>query len=139
MGESGRGGFKREKPVTDKPKIKGGFIEVTEGSVKERKIEEDPNAGYDQVLKRVMLEFGNNLLDERDQSIAVPINLEMMLKNYDIDKLIAEIKDTKKEQWKDREVMFKAIVDEIYLRLWEVRNKSKGVKNKSGSILKINK
>ena len=137
MGESMRGGFKREKPVADGPKRKSGYIDISANLFKERKVDSDSDVEYDQTLKRVMLEFGNEILRERDQAVAVPTNLEMMLKNYDTPQLVNEIKDTKKEQWKGREVMFKAVVDEIYLRLWAVRNKFKGSKNKSGSILKI--
>ncbi|MBI2037947.1 MAG: hypothetical protein HYT15_03425 [Candidatus Magasanikbacteria bacterium] len=103
---------------------------------KEKKIDADPIARYTKTYHKIMLDFGHQIINSKEKSLAIPNSLELMIKNCDTDQLVGEIENTKKEDWKRREVLFKAITDEIYLRLWEARKGSKR-KTKSADIIKV--
>lgn len=98
--------------------------------IRESKVDSDPIARYAKIYHKIMMGFGYRMLDSKEKNLAVPNNMERIIKNYDTDRLVAEIENSKEEQWKGREVLFKAITDEIYLRLWPTR---RGLKRKSKS------
>ncbi|MBP6859391.1 MAG: hypothetical protein KBC69_02080 [Candidatus Magasanikbacteria bacterium] len=129
-------GLRKEYPKNDGPQRRAGHIDVPESAVKEAKVEADPYVEYDKILKKTLLDFGNEILELHKNS-PIPGNLIDMLKNYSTKQLVDEIKDTKMENWKISGVMFKALVEEINLRLWEIRNKSRLSKGKGASIVRL--
>lgn len=128
--------LRKEQPKHDGPQRRAGHVDVPENAIKEVKLEADPYVEYNKILKKILLDFGNEIL-ELHRNSPIPGNLVDMLKNYSTEQLVNEIKNTKIENWKISGVMFKAIVEEIDLRLWEIKNKSKFSKDKGGSIVHL--
>ncbi len=123
--ESGAEGPQKPPKVVDIP-----------ASGKEKKVDSDPIAGYTKIYHKIMLDFGHQIINSKEKNLAIPNSLELMIKNCDTAQLVDEIENTKKEDWKRREVLFKAITDEIYLRLWEARKGSKR-KTKFADIIRV--
>ena len=62
--------------------------------------------------------------------------MEKLLKNERPEELLAKIEGTKEADWARRKTMFRAIVEELDLRLWEYKNFLKRLpKNKKRTAL----